>query len=213
MHTAHSLLYGGGGLWQLGLPDRDPPWTEISVDRYTPDREPPDRDPPGQISPPGHRPLWTDTPRQRSFWTETPLDGAPLTEIPWTETPRQRPPWTETSWTEIPRQRPPGQRPPSYVTCGACWDREPPRTESQTGVKSLPCPKLRLRVINITITQLLRFLNKPTNLQCPFHLQLCYSACKYTLGNVAKISPWNLDASLHIWRYWQLCSIGTVSEP
>ena len=25
-----------------------------------------------------------------------------------------------------PGQRPPGQTPPGHVTCGACWDRDPP---------------------------------------------------------------------------------------
>ena len=35
-----------------------------------------------------------------------------------------------------------GQSPPGHVTCGACWDRDPPPpmwTELQTGVKTLPC--------------------------------------------------------------------------
>ena len=88
----------------------------------------------------------TETPR-----TETPLDKDP---------PGQRPPWTETL-----RQRPPGQRPPGQ----RCPPRQrPPRDppwscdlwcmlgqtspceqNKNIGVKTLPCPKLHLWVVNI----------------------------------------------------------------
>ena len=52
-----------------------------------------------------------------------PLDGDPPRQRP----PRQRPPWTET--------------PSGHVTCGACWDRDPPYEQNdwQTGIKTLPC--------------------------------------------------------------------------
>ena len=84
-------------------------------------------------TPPGHRPsgqrhpLDRDLPRPRtSPWTEAPPPDRDIldkdtswTDTRWTETPR-----TETPlWTENPT---PGQR-------------TPPRTESQTGVKTLPC--------------------------------------------------------------------------
>ena len=56
---------------------------------------------PGQ-RPPGHQPLDRDPPRQR-------------------------PPWDSNPWTEtLPDRDPPGQRPLSHVTCGVCWDRDPP---------------------------------------------------------------------------------------
>ena len=58
--------------------------------------------------------------------TVTPFGQRPQTEIPWTET--QRPP--PVMWPVVHT----GQRP-------ALW------TESQTGVKTLPCHKLHLRVV------------------------------------------------------------------
>ena len=46
---------------------------------------------------------------------------------------------------------PPPTETPSHVTCDACWDRDP-RGQTKTPVKTLPCPKLRLRaVINNSI--------------------------------------------------------------
>ena len=56
--------------------------------------------------------------------------------------PGHRPHQTETPlWTDPPDRDSPGQRPLGHVTCGACWDRDPTPTptESQTGVKTLPC--------------------------------------------------------------------------
>ena len=125
MRTACTLPYGGDfptdRPWPQTPPGKRPPLTDtLPLDRdpltETPlDRDPLDRDPNGQ------RPLWTDTP-----WTETPI----LTETSL---------WTETSfWTE----NPPGQRIPQH---SPPLDRDPPIdryplwTESQTGVKTLPC--------------------------------------------------------------------------
>ena len=65
------------------------------------------------------------TARMLRYW-----GGISLTEIPWTENSLDRDPHTETPWTEtffLDRDSPPGQRSP------------PPWTESQTGVKTLPC--------------------------------------------------------------------------
>ena len=41
---------------------------------------------------------------------------------------------------------------PLDVTCDACWEATPPLTEWQTGVKTLPCPKLRLRAVTNSAT-------------------------------------------------------------
>ena len=122
--------------------DRDPteippgqrlPWTETPLDR-----DPQNRDPTRQ-RPPRQRTNWTEIPpRQRTPWTAIPgqrslLDRDPLDTNPWTETlpdrdpPRQRPPWDSDLWTEtLPDRDPSGQRSLSYVTCDACWDRDPP---------------------------------------------------------------------------------------
>ena len=90
-----------------------------------PDRKPPltensrERDPPRQRSP-GQRPPWTETHLDRDL-----LDRD---HSPWTETPTgQRPPLDrDPHWTETPP------------------DRDPPVwTKWHTGVKTLPCPKLR----------------------------------------------------------------------
>ena len=75
MHTAWTLLYGGGGRspWQR------PPWTEIPLDR----------------DPPGQRPSWTEPPL-----TETPLDREPPSldrDPPGQRPPGQRPPCV-TEW-------------------------------------------------------------------------------------------------------------------
>ena len=84
--------------------------------RSLPYRGLPNRDPPGQ-RPPQNRPPRKWPPGQRS---PPPRQRPP---------PGQRPP----TWTETP------QTPLGHVTCGACWDRDPSPTESQTGVKTLPC--------------------------------------------------------------------------
>ena len=60
-----------------------------------------------------------------------PLDGDP---------PGQRPHWTET-----PVQRPPGQTPWSSDLW--CMLGQRPPVDRQTPVKTLPCPKLRLRAV------------------------------------------------------------------
>ena len=74
--------------------------------------------------------------------------GDPLTETPWTETP-----WTETPQTETPwKEHGTRDRGPLEGT----WDqaaihevtsyRDPPMNR-QTGVKTVPCPKLRLPAV------------------------------------------------------------------
>ena len=55
-----------------------------------------------------------------------------LMQTPWMLTPRCRPPW---------KQTPPGGRSPGLVTCNACWEANP-LANRQTGVKTLPYPKL-----------------------------------------------------------------------
>ena len=72
--------------------------------------------------------------------------------LPYGGSPWQRPPDRDPPDRD-PQQRDPRQRPPGHVTCDACWDRDPPPpwTESQTGVKTLPCPKLCLRAVNICV--------------------------------------------------------------
>ena len=87
-----------------------------------------DRDPPGQ-RPPGQR-----SPRRRAPWKETPGQRPPDRDPLWTETPsgQKLPLDRDPLWTETPS----GQRPLSHLTCGTCWDRDPPLwRESQTGVK------------------------------------------------------------------------------
>ena len=39
--------------------------------------------------------------------------------------------------------------PPPHVTCDACWEGNPRPMDRQTPVKTLPCPKLRLRAVQI----------------------------------------------------------------
>ena len=63
MHTAWTLLYGGGE----GLPDRNPPgqrlpWTETLLDRASINRDPPWQRTPLDRDPPGQRPPWTENP-------------------------------------------------------------------------------------------------------------------------------------------------------
>ena len=44
------------------------------------------------------------------------------------------------------------QTPPGYVTCDACWEATPPPTlvdRMKDARETLPCPKLRLRAVNI----------------------------------------------------------------
>ena len=80
-----------------------------------------------------------------SPWTETLLDIDPWTETPWTETP-----WTDTPWAKTPLDRDPSKRNmgPGSQT-GSDIIQRPPHlwTEWQTHVKTLPCPKLRLRAV------------------------------------------------------------------
>ena len=38
--------------------------------------------------------------------------------------------------------------PPGHVTCDACWEANP-HPRGQTPVKTLPCPKLHLRVVKM----------------------------------------------------------------
>ena len=95
-------------------------WTETPL----PGQRPPsvDRDPlHGQRPPPG---------------TETPLPGqtSPRQRTPWTETP-----WTETPWTETPWS----------CDLWCMLAQRPPPMDRQTPVKTLPCPKLRLRAVTI----------------------------------------------------------------
>ena len=93
------------------------------------DRDPPDRDP-------LNRDPFTETPQQ-SPWTET----------PWIETlphrdPRQRHPGQRPPDRDPPRQRPLGQRTPSHVTYGACWDRDPPVNRITDACKNITLPQL-----------------------------------------------------------------------
>ena len=83
------------------------------------------------------------------------LDTDPLDRDPRTETPMDRdPPWTETPWTEtLPGQRPshwsetPLDRDTLSLVMHA-WT-ETASVDRQTPVKTLPCPKLHLRVVII----------------------------------------------------------------
>ena len=78
----------------------------------------------------------TETARQRATWTEIPLGQRPPNRDLSGQRPHgQRPPWTD-PWTETSLDRPMdrdplGQRPHRQ--------RHSPWTESQTGVKTLPC--------------------------------------------------------------------------
>ena len=106
---------------QEGLPDRDPP-----AQRHSLDRDPLHRNPPaGQTLP------WAETPLDRDPpWTETALDRD--RDPPDTDPPGQRPPPDRDPQTETPPDRDFLDRDsPGHVTCGACWDRDPPIT--------LPC--------------------------------------------------------------------------
>ena len=100
MRTARSLPYGGS-LSKGFLPNRDPPWTE-TPQTETPwtetllNRDPLDRDRPGQ-RPPGRRPPLDIDPLDRDL-----LDRDPPGKVP------------------------PVREPSGHVTCGACWDRDPP---------------------------------------------------------------------------------------
>ena len=94
-------------------------------------------DPPLDRDPPGQRPPWTETP-----WTEIPQTESPLDRDPWTETPQTETPSGQRSpldrdplWTETLS----GQRPLSHVTCGTCWDRDPPVKRITDRCKTLPC--------------------------------------------------------------------------
>ena len=44
-------------------------------------------------------------------------------------------------------QSPPDSDSPGHVTCDACWEANPHPVDRQTPVKTLPCPKLRLRAV------------------------------------------------------------------
>ena len=102
MCTARSLPYGGYMSGDAPL-DRDSPGQRLPLDRDLLDRNPLlDRD-----TLLGRDPLldpWTEIPLLDRYacWTETPLDR------------------------DSPGQRPPRQRPPSHVTCGACFYSDPP---------------------------------------------------------------------------------------
>ena len=131
MHTAHICDSGGSpyrGLYGLRpplpeTPGQRPLWTETHLDRAPP---PLDRDPIGQ------RP----SDRDHLLWTETPtLDRGPL--------------WKETSQKEygiryrnLP-ERTHDQAARQEVTeyRGSCE-----QNDSQTGLESLPCPKLHLQL-------------------------------------------------------------------
>ena len=83
------------------------------------------------------------TARSLPYWG---VSLGPYRDPRWTETLPDRPPRPCD-----PRQTPAGQRPPGHVTCGACWDRDPPeqndwqtpvkilQNDWQTPVKILPC--------------------------------------------------------------------------
>ena len=132
MLTTNSLPYGGVSVWgSPRLPRQRPP-----------EQRPPDRDSQTETSLDNDLTPWTMTslPGQRPTpWTETPPPG----QIP--PTSGQRRPSGQRPHLD---RDPPRQRSPSHVTCGACWDRDTHLwTESQTGVKTLPCPRLRLRAV------------------------------------------------------------------
>ena len=107
---------------------------------------------------------WSETP---SPWTETLPPGQrlphpgqrPQTETPFTETSLDRDPLPKGTWDQT-GQRPRRNMGPETET-GGTWDqsarqevtsyRDPPRVDRQTPVKTLPCPKLRLRAVISTI--------------------------------------------------------------
>ena len=73
----------------------------------------------------------------RSFpWTETPLDRDPLDrDLPGQRPPEKRPPG---------QRSPPNREPPGNMTCGACWNRDPPGTEFLThACENISLPQLR----------------------------------------------------------------------
>ena len=68
--------------------------------------------------------------------------------------PGAEPPKEQTPQEQTPRSRTPQEtccKACSDTTCNSCWDSTPSPlwTEWQTGVKILPCPKLRLRAVII----------------------------------------------------------------
>ena len=88
------------------------------------------------------------TGHQMSVPVPNPLDADPT----WMQSPRYRPffrcrpPGCKAPWI----QTPPACRPPSHVTCDACWEATPRgQKEWHTLVKILPCSKLHLRVVKI----------------------------------------------------------------
>ena len=95
--------------------------------------------------------LFTDTPVHRDTLHRDP----PFTETFLSQRPLHRDlPFTETPFTETPRQRPPGQRQPWKETPQKEHgtrhrDPHPRQNDWHTPVKILPCPKLRLRAVNI----------------------------------------------------------------
>ena len=138
MRSARSLPYGGG----VSVPDRDSldgnPLPETPQRAL--DRDPLDRDPIQEG-------LWGSLSRASlsngglcpmgslsggSLSRASLSNGGPLDRDPhWTETPMgQRFPGQRSPRQRPPGQRPLGQRPPCTetpcVTCGACWDRDPP---------------------------------------------------------------------------------------
>ena len=122
MRAAHSLPYWGflsGGLLT------ETPWTE------TPRQRPPDRDP------------QTETPLDRDPLDRHPLDRDP----PWTETPQTGTPWTDMALPRI--EKAPWKETPHHVTCDACWGRDQTVNRMTHMCKTLSCPKLRLREVNM----------------------------------------------------------------
>ena len=97
----------------------------------------------------------TETPPDRDSRGHTPPDRDPL---PWTETPL----WTDRD--PLDRDPPDKDPAPDSQTGSDIIQRPPLWTESQTGVKTLPCPKLYLRAVrrlaNLADIPMLKFLRR-----------------------------------------------------
>ena len=105
----------------------------LTVSRSIP-TPPPDAEPPGCKPTPGCRlPLEADPPGCRPPWMQTPPRGRPPGADPLDADPTLD---AESPWMQSPLVMWP------VMHAGKLW------TEWQTGVKTLPCPKLRLREVN-----------------------------------------------------------------
>ena len=84
---------------------------------------------------------------------QTPPDAAPLDHTPWRQSP---PPEADLPWMQTTLEADPWRQislEAGHVTCDPCLEANPP-VNRQTGVKTLPCPKLRLRAITSIFTAL-----------------------------------------------------------